>query len=207
MSEFKKLIEQVLKLDKNMSLIRTSSMDELDSLTKISDTQFTDYYFTHMYTCSHAIIKKMTTVVNAVFTQRRQTFLLSRNSLMDLLKNDVNHDLGMSPNEYRKFIFYMIESKYFEVLRKGTNRKASVYKLVQPKLVEALHKLAAKDYFETQEDLVLSYYDDSSTDKSVKFKTFKSLSVEERAAQNRDMINELKKELGNPRIEGVDYDK
>ena len=107
-----------------------------------------------------SIKERMATILNAIFTQNLRTFMISRRTLVDLFKNDEQSKFkNLSSNDYALLLAKITNSNMFQVLRKPTAKKAGVYKLIAPDLVEILFKRVAEEVFEVQEKYVLSYYD------------------------------------------------
>jgi hypothetical protein len=159
MNIFNNILKKVMNSEREIFLVSTSLASDLDKQLKFIDPSLPDrYFFEYMYSKPNSV-KKITTVINAVFTQKRQTFMLSRDFCVDLIKNDQNHGLSLGNKEYSKLLFNITNCGLFEKLKEPTNRKAGVYKLVEPQLVLELHKLAAKEFFQAQEELVLDYYE------------------------------------------------
>lgn len=154
-----KIAETILNFNDNVFLYRTSSVSKLDEIAGIKDDATGRPFFEVMYENPDTLCKRMSTVFNAIFTQRMQVFMLSRNSTIKLIKEDLNHDLSLSPSEYKFFLKAISNCGYFQVLREHTQKKAGVYKLIEPDMVKELHRLAAKEYFEEQEKHVLSFFE------------------------------------------------
>ena len=143
----------------DMFLYKTMSLADLDQVLNIKDDASGRPIFDMLYENSNATIARTASLINAIFTQKLQTFMLSRNYCITLIKNDINHEYSLSNGEYSRLLHYITNSGMFQVLRKPSNKKAGVYKLIQPDFVAELHRLAAKEYFESQEKHVLEFYE------------------------------------------------
>lgn len=107
---------------------------------------------------------KIATLMNAIFTHHAQTFMLTRRSFGELIKNDENSSYkSINGMEYKLILRLMLSNKHFDCLRKPAGRKAGVYKAIHPDLVSALHKLHSKEWFDLQEQKVCGYYDDKES--------------------------------------------
>lgn len=53
----------------------------------------------------------------------------------------------------------MLTSGHFERIREPLGRKAGVYKLICPDILDVLFKLHSTEFFKMQEDKVIAYYD------------------------------------------------
>lgn len=108
---------------------------------------------------------KMATLFNSIFTHHAQTFMLTRRSLCDIIKNDENSTYcNINSTEYKLMLSLMIKSEHFQCLRLPKGRRAGVYKVVQPDLVKNLHKLHNIEWFQLQEKKVCEYYDSKDSD-------------------------------------------
>jgi hypothetical protein len=168
-----KIADTVLSFNDNVFLYRTLPVSKLDAQVNIKDDDTGRPAFEVMYETPDTTFKRITSILNAIFTQRMQTFMLSRTSVIKLIKEDPNHDLSLSPNEYNHLLKVISQRSYFEVLRPHTKKKAGVYKLIEPELTKELHRLAASEYFEAQEKNVLAFYE-TSTQKSEEHPTLTS---------------------------------
>lgn len=149
----------ILSLDKDMFLHRTLPFKELDADIKVTDDESKRFLFEMMYSHNNKMMKKMATILNAVFAQRLQTFMLTRTSCIKLIKEDPNHELSLGTKEYGRLLYFLTNCKMFSVLREPTNNKAGVYQLTYPPLIKELHRLAAADFFKAQEEAVLAFYE------------------------------------------------
>lgn len=156
-----KIADTVLSFNDNVFLYRTLPVSKLDAQVNIKDDDTGRPAFEVMYETPDTTFKRITSILNAIFTQRIQTFMISRTSIIKLIKEDPNHDLSLSPNEYNHLLKVISQQSYFEVLRPHTQKKAGVYKLIEPELTKELHRLAAKEYFEAQEKHVLDFYENN----------------------------------------------
>lgn len=119
-----------------------------------------------MYSHKKANIKMMASVINAIFTHHAQTFLLTKKSLIALIKQDsLQKKTNISGQEYKLFYHVLTTNGHFETLREATSNKSGVYKLVEAEMVESLHKLHSTDWFNNQEKKVVDYYDESTKEK------------------------------------------
>jgi len=106
---------------------------------------------------------RMVSVFNSIFTHHAQTFLLTKKSLAELLKQDQHVKVkSVNTQSYKCFMRILNNCGSFECLRKPTNNKSGVYKLVEPELVENLYKLHSAEWFRNQEQKVIEYYDETN---------------------------------------------
>ena len=145
---------------------------------------------------------RLATILNSIFHQNLQTFMFSRDTLIELYKIDTMNSYRSLSNAHYKFLLERITNcKEFEVLRQPTSNKAGVYKLVEPKLVNLLHKNFSKNFFEAQEKFALDYYDKDRKNKRSELIIDTSKEAIQKRKQDslERMRNKLKEELGEAR--------
>lgn len=110
---------------------------------------------------------RLGTIMNSIFTQENQTFLMSRDSTALLFEGDLDSKYkSCSNSDYKHLLKTITNISLFETLRIPVGRKAGVYKLVAPELVDTLYRLVGRKALEEQERKALEYYD--GTDKPKK---------------------------------------
>jgi len=170
------IAELILSNNKEFFLISTSLASDLDARVGMKDDRTGLPFFERMYSFPNPEIKRTTTLLNALFTQKKQTFMMTREYCIKLMKEDVNHNLSLGHGGYSKWMAQVSDdSQFFKTLRPPTGSKAGVYQLIQPALVKELHRLAAEDYYKAEEKAILDFYE--STDDTEK--TPKKLSAKE----------------------------
>lgn len=111
---------------------------------------------------------KIVTLINAIFTHHSQTFMLTKKSYVDLIEKDTNSKYkSLNSLEYKNLIRIMLTSGHFERIREPIGRKAGVYKLVCPDILDVLHKLHSAEFFKMQEEKVTAYYDGAKVESSL----------------------------------------
>jgi hypothetical protein len=106
---------------------------------------------------------RMVSVLNSIFTHHAQTFLLTKKSLTELLEQDIYvKKKSINTATYKCFMNMLNNNGHFECLRKPSNNKSGVYKLIQKDLVENLYKLHSAEWFKSQEQKVIDYYDETN---------------------------------------------
>lgn len=87
------------------------------------------------------MIKASLTLVNAVYTQKRGIFILTRDSLANLLEMDTNHKnkASLRKDQYRHFINHI--TKYILTIEKFKryNREVMVCTVILPELLEMIN--------------------------------------------------------------------
>lgn len=131
------------------------------------------------------------TLINAIFTQMAQTFMISRRGMIHLLKQDTHNVCkSISSEEYRLLIQHLIDRGVIEMLRVPTKKKSGVYKLVDQKLVGVLHAKHSEDFFDYQENYVLELYDRYQSARNIRANALKF------KKKVREEISKMEKENG-----------
>jgi len=149
----------LIKLCKKYETIDMVKLHKTTRLDKVSDKKFREN-LEDMYNSDNKIWTRLATILNAVFTSKRLVFILSRKILMELIKEDINSKYSsIGTVEYKELIFKLANGGFFERLREPKPGKAGVYKIIEPEIVEELHIISSKEYFEAQEINALQIYD------------------------------------------------
>jgi len=141
----------------------------------VEDFQITEIVnlFKDCYSSKDPGILRATTILNAIFTHRTLTFMVTRRQYNKILNSDVNHTKkNLSGSVYGLFIESLKTNGMLKELREPSTGKAGVYKLIDPDLVKMLKKLHIKEVTEAFDDMmdfdkiqaekeekVLAYYD------------------------------------------------
>jgi len=129
--------------------------------------------FKDCYSSSDPGIIRATTILNAIFTHRTLTFMVTKRQYNKLFANDTTHTKkSLNGNVYGIFIESLKTNGMIDELREPTNGKAGVYKLVDPDLVSMVRELHILEVTEAYDELmnfekiqaqkeekVLNYYD------------------------------------------------
>lgn len=116
-------------------------------------------------------ISRMTSIINAIYTHRMQTFMLTARSLEKLLKADSNQKYkSVSGSIWGSVRDAMKELGHFEEVREPTNGKAGVYKLIYQPAVDKLYELhdlhvdsnKSIHWFPQMESKLLGYWDNDN---------------------------------------------
>jgi hypothetical protein len=159
------IAELILSNNKEFFLISTSLASDLDARVGIKDDRTGLPFFERMYSFPNPEIKRTTTLLNALFTQKKQTFMMTRDYCIKLMKEDVNHKLSLGNDGYSKWMAQISDNnnQFFKTLRPPTGSKAGVYQLILPSLVKELHRLAAEDYYKAEEKAILEFYESNES--------------------------------------------
>jgi len=134
-------------------------------------------------------ILRTCTMLNAIFTHRTLTFMVTRSQYNKILRKDPNHEKkDMSGSVYGLFIESLKSNGLIDELRKPKPGKAGVYKIVDPDIKKYIKKLHMKEVTEAFDEMmnfdkiqsdkeirILEYYDSAE----VKEKKTKEQSIEE----------------------------
>ena len=115
----------------------------------------------HMYQSKAPAFNRMGSILNSVLTQKQCTFLLSARIASKLFTEDVNSKYNsVNSQTYRAIIAKMITAtSMFEKLRSPNGPRAAVFKLAHKDLMEYMYMTKGKEYYDTQEKVVLDIYD------------------------------------------------
>lgn len=114
----------------------------------------------NFYKSTDPIAVRMGSLINSLFTHQASTFMYTRRSLIELLKEDSNH--SHKSIDYKQFNILrstMLNNGIFTCLREPTNNKSGVFKLINKELLDILVEQIGKDFLEAKEKRVLEYYD------------------------------------------------
>ena len=114
-----------------------------------------------MYKSKDPAFNRMGSIINAVFTQRQCTFLLSGRIASKLFIEDVNSKYSsVNSQTYRAIVAKMVTAtNAFEKLRSPVGPRAAVFKLVHPTFLKFMYSAKGKEYYDAQEEVVLEIYD------------------------------------------------
>jgi hypothetical protein len=100
-------------------------------------------------------IRRTSTILNAIFTHRTLTFMVTRNQYNKILRRDPNHEKkDMSGSVYGLFIESLKTNGLINELRKPKPGKAGVYKIVDPDITRYIKKLHAKEVTEAFDEMM-----------------------------------------------------
>lgn len=111
---------------------------------------------------------RMTSIMNAIFTHRMQTFMITKRSLVNIIKNDPNQRYNSaSGSNWGAIRDAMKDLGHFQELREPKNGKAGIYKLVYQPAVDILYELhdlhvdsnKSTNWFPHMEQKLIEYWD------------------------------------------------
>lgn len=159
--------EQTLRI---LRLTETEDTAKLAKTTLIEDIKSEEVreLIDALYKAPDPLQNKVATILNAMFTQQRVTFLLSKRLANNLVLEDENHNFkGVNSETYKLMVYKLLTGwKFFARLREPTKKQAGVLKLVDNGLLDMMFKLKAKEYYELQEVVTLEFYDGYEEDGS-----------------------------------------
>lgn len=152
--------EQTLRI---LRLTETEDTAKLAKTTLIKDIQSEEVreLIDALYKAPDPLQNKVATILNAMFTQQRVTFLLSKRLANNLVLEDENHNFkGVNSETYKLMVYKLLTGwKFFARLREPTKKQAGVLKLVDNGLLDMMYKLKGQEYYELQEEVTLEFYD------------------------------------------------
>ena len=169
------MINQDLK--KDFEEFQTNYLHKLDNTLLLDqfENKEVKYLLSLFYNDSQRVTKMTGSLLNSIFYNKKQTFILSKRIMQKLFQNDLNilgNDKKFKTLNYSNYITMLhklFSSGILERLRNSTGRKAGVYKLIKPNFVSLLHliskeetdnlKVSIEEYFEAQELGTVDYYD------------------------------------------------
>ena len=104
---------------------------------------------------------KVATILNAMFTQQRITFLLSKGVANTLILEDPNHNFkGVNSETYKMIIHKLLTGwGFFIRLREPTRKQAGVMELVDEGLLDIMYRMKGKLYYSAQRKVTLELFD------------------------------------------------
>ena len=112
------------------------------------------------------------TVVNAVFTEEKPVFFISKAILLDLMQKDSNYkNKSLNGEIYgRVWAFLTEELQMFKVIRDGSvSKKATILELVDPELLKIMMEQVSKSYVNSLREKMVEIwekYEPTSTAKA-----------------------------------------
>lgn len=136
-----------------------------------------------LYKDSHPNLRLVASFMNALFTQKKTTFLFSRRIFQELLSGDSRSTRStMSGDDQSEFMAWLLKNKIVRVLRESSNQagpgaKSAVVEVIEPEMVSEIETLVGRDYLSAQKEATLKFYDDFEEMKSKRSKTQPSQKV------------------------------
>lgn len=161
--------------------------EELAKLTEISplgsfNEEIQDILKT-FYNHEDGDVQRLGSVMNAIFTQQNGTFTLSTRLANDLVRNDTKRHgfKSCEQKSYNRIIHKCLIGGIFEKIRDPVGKKAALYKLIDPKSLEALQKSAGVDLLKAKETKFIVWWDSTTPQGEVKVE--RVLTEEEKKAR------------------------
>ena len=168
---FQNLIETILSSQPEESLSKlTRTTKDITLLPYGAKEVCTPFYNSTMLE-----VKILASILNAIFTERKATFLLSKRILDSLVKQDGNLERNsLDSQSFSKFISWLSDKNIIREVKPSTKDKAAVYELSSPDLIDAFDRLVGQDYRAAQKTRCIKVYEAeqvseqvAGTDKSV----------------------------------------
>lgn len=156
MRNFKNILADLINTqpDESYSKLTTTTMIQswADADTKI--------LIEGLYASAVPAHKMTASVLNAVFTERKATFLFSKRILEDLIKQDKNIDRSSVNSEsFKKICDWWSQTGLFYIaMDGGDDRKASVLELAKDELLTKFDSMVGKDFRSLQRERCLEVF-------------------------------------------------
>lgn len=141
------------------------------------------------------IINRVGSVLNAIYTQQNSVFLITRDLVNDLVKNDKNHSIESCNTQiYKNMMAFLFNSNIINVLRKpirispGIRGRAGLYELIHPEYLNPLIQIMGVDHCHAKKDSCIKWYDAEYSEETAKPrepKTEFELEMERRARERK----------------------
>ena len=154
-----KLNPKFSDLLKKITTPSTAKLTHTTELPLLSEPDLKGF-LQELYSENHPTARLIATLINGIMTHQMQTFMFSKRIMDGLLCNDPNVDTESCKSiNYRDFMHKCLGDRFLVILRNHSGKKAGIYKLEDPLLLDILYKLHGKEYFKAQEEAVLHLYD------------------------------------------------
>ena len=152
--------KKILNLLTKMETVETAKLSKTTLLAEITNKEVVEL-LEAMYNAADPLVNKTATVLNAMFTQKRVTFLLSKKIANDLILEDSNHKFkGINSTMYKLMIHKILSGWcFFHRLREPSKKQAGVLELIEIDLLEIMYRIQAKEFYEAQRQVTLDLYD------------------------------------------------
>lgn len=179
--------EEVKKFIQN-NLINddTVKLSSLSDLSKTSDD--IKNMLEGFYECDNPVVQKIGTILNAIFTQKTNVFMLSIRILSDLVEKDPNLKAkSCHSSQYRKIIYRLLKSGLLKKIREPNGNNAGLYELIHEGFLSILIKEIGQDVLDAKKKAHIEWYDEESKKRQNKIeKANEFLSeVEKKKAEER----------------------
>lgn len=157
--KFTKLFENLIYTEPNQVKLTVTS-----DLTFLTEERRKD--IKEMYSHSHPSIRMTASFMNALYTQKKTTFLFSRKICQELLSGDSRSTRStMSGDDQSEFMAFLLKNKIVRVLRESSNQagpgaKSSVVEIIEPNIISEIETLVGRQYLSVQKEATLKFYDD-----------------------------------------------
>lgn len=132
-------------------------------------------------------IKRLGSILNAIYTQYNTVFMLSVRILRELTPLDIaNHGLKSCEGaDYNWIIHQCLSLGIFERIRDQVGKKASLFRLVHPRYLDPLYRFVGKEICEAKADKNIEFWDNTNTEGASIKKDDKPLTEAEKRIKER----------------------
>lgn len=151
----KSLIEKLraMEIDSDLKLDYTHPLDEFEDKEMKNTLKL-------FYNHKNSHVKKIGSILNALFYQPRKIFIITKKLLNSLVKYDVNIKANSVDSEaYGKALYHMFNNNIIKRIREPAQNKAGLYKIIDRDILTIMEKNAGKAFLDAQEEKGVEYYD------------------------------------------------
>ena len=161
-----KLNSKFTELLKKLTTPTTAKLSHTTELQLFTDPQLKEF-LKILYNNNNTTSKLIGTLVNGIMTHQMRTFMFSKRIMDNLLNSDPNIETNTCKSvNYKDFMHKCLSDKFLVTLRNHGGGKAGIYRLEDEALSDLLYRLHGKEYFKTQEEVVLDFYDNYQKDEN-----------------------------------------
>lgn len=160
MSEFKSVLSNLTQIENQTP--EKAALCKAKRLSKIEDAELKEFLKT-LYAKKDFKQKMLATLLNAMFTEYKATFLFSQSILLKLITSDANTKRSsLSGKEYGSFLAFLTVNGLFKRLRDNRSTKqhvASVLELTDNALLISFSKRVGAEFLALQKSNCVNVFD------------------------------------------------
>lgn len=145
--EKKNFYSKYFDYDDSLMLYRTQKISDINNENAVDLINFTLSLNDHFSNC-------MASVINAIFTQKTSVFSFTRDSIKELIKQDINHDMDAFQNSaYTNFKRRIINTQFVEENIPQSGRQPGLYRLKDVTTRSILVEMIGERHLQEQEKI------------------------------------------------------
>lgn len=151
-NKYEKFVKENLEKTNSVKLVNTKHLDDLPDIVIKPILAF--------YTSTSSSIQKSGSIINSIYTQQTNVFLLSLRIVSELVKNDPNIKYtSCNSTNYKEIMHKLFSSKVITALRKPSGKFAGLYELTSEIFLEPLRQQIGDDMLEATKKEHIEWYD------------------------------------------------